>query len=224
MTFSNEWNEIYNKNEQMSSWPWSDLISLVHRHCARLISNNGNVLELGCGAGANIPYFKALSVNYYGLDGSKEIINHLKNQHPELEAQLECADFTSSQPFEKKFDLIFDRAALTHNNNKSIKQALALAGNSLKDQGIYIGIDYFSVRHSDYKNGISVDDEYTRTGYTSGQFKGCGKVHYFDKAHINNLFEKFEIIYLTEKITREYVPENSHQFASWNLVAIKNEQ
>ena len=55
MSFSQEWEQRYAENTHMSIWPWSDVVSLVHRHCKPLISaGGGECLELGCGAGAPI--------------------------------------------------------------------------------------------------------------------------------------------------------------------------
>ncbi len=54
MEYSNEWNEAYKNNSHMSIWPWSDLVSCVYRY-AHPKDGYQRVLELGCGAGANIP-------------------------------------------------------------------------------------------------------------------------------------------------------------------------
>ena len=54
MGFSAEWEKQYQKNQQMSIWPWSDLISYVMRYTK--INASYKVLEIGCGAGANIPF------------------------------------------------------------------------------------------------------------------------------------------------------------------------
>ena len=43
----------YKEKLQMSIWPWSDLVTAVMR--LRLPAST-RVLELGCGAGANIPF------------------------------------------------------------------------------------------------------------------------------------------------------------------------
>ena len=60
MSFSNEWDESYKKNTHLSIWPWSDLVSYVMRYARPENPKNCNVLELGCGAGANIDFFKWL--------------------------------------------------------------------------------------------------------------------------------------------------------------------
>lgn len=59
MGFSTEWEQTYKSNAQLSVWPWSEVISLTHRFCD--LNKDLIVLELGCGAGANIPYFMSLN-------------------------------------------------------------------------------------------------------------------------------------------------------------------
>ena len=66
MTFSKDWDLRYSNNLHMSIWPWSDLVSSfmkLYDHKKSKI----NVLEIGCGAGANIPFFMNLNVNYFGM-------------------------------------------------------------------------------------------------------------------------------------------------------------
>ena len=74
----NYWNNIY-KKKHLSVWPWSDIVSLTSKFCAKIISKkSSNVLELGCGAGANIPFFLSNKCQYIGIDKSEHIINFLK--------------------------------------------------------------------------------------------------------------------------------------------------
>ena len=217
MGFSQEWEQRYADNTHLSIWPWSDIVSLVHRHCKR-----GRVLELGCGAGANIPLFRALGMDYYAIDGSPTIIAQLKQRYPEIADQIRLGDFTAEQPFEEAFDLVIDRAALTHNNTTSIKNALQSALTSLKPGGLIIGCDWFSTNHSDYAGGEMVYDVYTRTNHSKGQFVGVRNVHFSDEAHLRELFTKFEILFMEEKLVRRYEPQDNHQFASWNIVGKKS--
>ena len=48
------WEEIYKVNRHMATWPWSDIVSDV---MILKPSKNLKVLEIGCGPGANIPFF-----------------------------------------------------------------------------------------------------------------------------------------------------------------------
>jgi SAM-dependent methyltransferase len=222
MGFSQEWEERYADNTNLSVWPWSDIVSLVHRHCKPLIvAKGGRVLELGCGAGANIPLFLALGMDYYAIEGSPTIVAQLHQRYPHLVDNIRVGDFTSDQPFDGNFDLVIDRASLTHNNTSSIKNALRISFDALKPGGVFIGSDWFSTNHTDYLGGEVADDKYTRTSHSKGQFVGVGRVHFSDEAHLRDLFSKFEILFMEEKLTRRYEPHDNHQFASWNIVAKK---
>jgi SAM-dependent methyltransferase len=222
MGFSHEWEQRYTESTHMSVWPWSDIVSLVHRHCKpNIAAGRGLVLELGCGAGANIPFFRALGMNYFAIDGSPTIVKQLHQRYPDLIAQISAADFTAAQPFPDKFDLVIDRAALTHNNTASIQNALKIAFHSLRPGGVLIGSDWFSKNHSDFSGGEEFIDKFTRTNYSAGQFTGVGVVHFSDEHHLRNLFSEFEIVFMEEKLSRRYEPADGHQFASWNIVARK---
>lgn len=220
MAFSKEWDEIYKVNSHMSVWPWSDLVSYVMRY----IYPHGpkyRVLELGCGAGANIPFFKSLGVQYYSIDGSQIIVSKLWERFPDLKNNIIAGDFTEDIPLEGQFDIVVDRSSLAHNTSRAIIKGLSLVFDKLKPGGKFIGIDWFSTLHSDYQRGIEIEDIYTRTGYTDGQAAHVGQVHFSDKDHLNDLFQAFVIEILEHKIIKREIPENSDIFASWNLLAKK---
>ena len=132
--FSSEWNGIYKDGMQLTSWPWSDLVSLLYSHCKDSIRSNGVVLELGCGAGPNIPFIQSLGMEYYGIDGSTEVVDILRDKFPNLKGKAVVGDFTDIEccidlPSP---DIIIDRAAVTHNNLSAIKHTLENSFNLLK--------------------------------------------------------------------------------------------
>jgi SAM-dependent methyltransferase len=219
MTFSEEWNNTYKNHGHLSIWPWSDLVSYVMRY-ARPFNEKYRVLEIGCGAGANIPFFEALGVQYYGIEGSEAIVESLKKRFPALEKQIVVGDFTKDLFFEGKFDLILDRAALTHNDTKSIKNSLSLIYDKLETGGKFMGIDWFSTAHSDFGMGDEID-QYTKSGFQEGQFIGIGPVHFSDREHLKALFSRFTFVLLEHKTVKKEIPEESQIFASWNLYVCK---
>ena len=223
--FSPEWENVYKKRSQLTSWPWTDLISLVYRYCKDTIEyKNGVVLELGCGAGPNIPFIKSLGMVYYGIEGSKAIVDSLHEKFPELNSQVVAGDFTSIDQFISlpKIDIVIDRAAVTHNDFTSVSQALDCSYAALKSGGYFIGVDWFSTNHDDFSKGKGVSgDKYTRTEIQEGQFANVGKVHFSNEEHLRSLFKKFDIISLEEKIVTNFNLKNNHKFASWNIVARK---
>jgi len=222
-SFSSEWDKIYLSGQQLTSWPWSDVVSLIYRYCKDSISKKSVVFELGCGVGPNIPFIQSLGMNYYGIDGSKVVVNKLHIKYNDLKDQINVGDFTSTDCFAKipDVDIIIDRAAVTHNNLQSIKNTLKNSHNALKSGGFFIGIDWFSTKHSDYNLGKKSGDKYTYSDIETGQFENIGNVHFSDEAHIRSLFSDFDIVHLSEKVINNYETKDNHQFASWNIVAKK---
>ncbi|MEK6780157.1 MAG: class I SAM-dependent methyltransferase [Bacteroidota bacterium] len=219
MNFSEEWDKIYAEGQQVSVWPWSDLVTYVMRH-SKSMEFPFDVLELGCGAGANIPFFKTLGMGYFALEGSQTIVNQLHRRYPEYKDTILMADFTDNIPFEKKFDLVVDRASLTHNTTDAIKRCLNMIKSHLNIGGAFIGIDWFSKQHSEFEYGVFENDGNTKSKFPNGQFKDVGRTHFSDKDHIIELFEGFEITKLEHKIITQEIPFGNYKFASLNFVAI----
>ena len=189
--FSKEWNKTYIQRQRLTSWPWSDLISLFYRYYPIHTNNEKiNILELGCGAGPNIPFFKSFNVNYHAIEGSKVIVDLLHEKFPEYSNQIIVGDFTDIHFYKNlnNMHVIVDRAALTHNNVFAIRDTLKYCYNALKEDGIFIGIDWFSTKHSDFSLGKEGDDKYTRTDIEKGDFQGLGNVHFSNEKHIRELF------------------------------------
>ncbi|MEO8949199.1 MAG: class I SAM-dependent methyltransferase [Mucilaginibacter sp.] len=220
MSFSSEWESIYQANQQMSIWPWSDLISYVMRY-SKPTNEKFKVLELGCGAGANILFFQHLNVDYYATEGSESVVDYLINKHPSLSEKIKVADFTKEIPFDMDFDLIFDRAAIAHNSTSAIKSCIDLISRHLKHNGLFIGIDWFSTSHTAFNSGTFTTDSNTKNNYPPGHFHQVGQVHFSDRLHIEELFEAFELIKLEHKTVVEECPKTDYQLAWWNFVVKK---
>ena len=117
------WNNIYYKNKHLSQWPWTEVISLCNRYCKKQIYNKTNkILELGFGAGANIPFFLKKPIKYYGVEGSKVIFLKIKKKYKKIKKNILNKNFNEEIFPNLKFDLILDRASVTHNDKKNIKK------------------------------------------------------------------------------------------------------
>jgi len=218
MSFSNEWDQTYKDNAHQSIWPWSNLVSLVMRYARP--SSTSRVLELGCGAGANIPFFEWLKVDYHSIEGSETIVKMLQENFPVYKDTLVAGDFTKPFPFEGQFDLIVDRASITHNSTTAIKRAVGEVYKSLKPGGQYIGINWFSTDHYCYKLGEQADDVYTRTKINAADFSGLGNVHFSDEGHLRDLFKDFELEFLTQEKVQHFEP-NKYMRSSWDIIVKK---
>jgi hypothetical protein len=223
--FDVSWERIYSGSQHLSVWPWSDVVSFVNRYVPP--SGGGRrvkVCELGCGAGANIPLFEGRGDDYHGMEGSETMVKELKKKFQAYSDKIVCGDFTSSIPFETEFDLILDRASLTHNDTESIERCLRVCCSKLTKNGVFLGIDWFSKRHSDAIGGRAVD-EHTRTEIASRQFRDIGNVHFSDKEHLVKMFARsgFDIRVLVHKETEMLIAdgEDMPRICAFNFVAVK---
>src|SRR5262249_37258965 len=144
------------------------------------------VLELGCGAGANIPFFLALGVDYSSIEGSPTIVAQLLEKYPQLRDKVVVGDFTEAIPFSGPFDLVVDRGSLTHNTTDAIGRSLAMVFGRMRAGGKLVGIQWFSADHQDSRQGKMLD-AHTRTGICDSHLAGTGAVHFFDKEHLVEL-------------------------------------
>lgn len=219
--FSPEWDERYRANTNLSIWPWSDVVSYTHRHASPR-EGFRRVLELGCGAGANIPFYVQLGCDYHAIEGSPAIVETLHRRFPALAGQIACGDFTQAQPFQGPFDLVIDRASVTHNTTDAIRRALELAADALRPGGKYLGVDWFSTAHEDATRGEAVD-AHTRRAIDSRNFAGVGNVHFSDAEHLLDLFGgaglRVDVLDHTQR--QIVVGPLPTRFATWLVLATK---
>jgi SAM-dependent methyltransferase len=221
MSFSPEWDDAYRSGTHLSRWPWSDLVSFVYRY-AKPTDGFNRVLELGCGVGANIPFFLDLGVIYYAVEGSPNAVARILAAYPDLQERVVNTDFAELIPFSGPFDLVVDRSALIHNPTEAMRGTLRMISDRLRPGGKFIGIDWFSSDHQDFAGGELVDLS-TRTNFKAGEFSGIGNVHFCNEEHLSNLIAEAGLLleYLEHKRTEVLVSASCDRFGYWNFVAIK---
>lgn len=218
MSFSPQWEDLYANGVHRSVWPWSELVTLVLRHARPQDRERRlRVLELGCGQGANVPFVLSFGGEYHGVDGSPTALADLDSRFPG-QLQLATGDFCRALPFDGPFDVVIDRASLTHNDTPGIRSGLKLARDVLAPDGLFFGVHWFSTVADEYAQGCATNDPYVRSGYTDGRLAGTGVVHFSDRAHITDLFTGWDVLSLTHCTQDEHVPTAS-SFGWWNIVA-----
>lgn len=93
MGFSIEWEKTYQTGAHNSVWPWSDVVSMTNRYF-RGDKSGLRVLELGCGAGANIPFFVTIGAEYCGIEGSVTEVQKLQKRWLSSHSADKCPPWT----------------------------------------------------------------------------------------------------------------------------------
>lgn len=224
MGFSREWDDVYKNGKQLSVWPWTDLVSLVNRYV--ILKPGDKILELGCGAGANIPFLSSVEgTYYYAVDGSSHIVSELNKKYSDRDnIVIECADFTEQIPFNEEFNLIVDRSAITHNTEDDIRNVLDLVNKKMTRGGVFIGMDWHSTCYSFFQEGTDEFDEIDKRTriYKTGDFAGSGVTHFSDESHLRDLLKNFRIRILYEKQYKYYEPY-AEMRGGWDFVAFKGD-
>ncbi len=219
--FSLEWDDAYRAATNLSVWPWSDVVSYVGRY-AKPVDEFSRVLELGCGAGANIPFFLARGDNYHAVEGSDTIVEALHLRYPNLKSSIVRGDFTESLPFLEPFDLILDRCSITNNDRAAVTRCLALVHKSLRENGIFIGIDWFTSDDPHAVLGTAVD-EYTRREFQGSPLEHLGDIHFVEESDLLEMLAAtgFEVKILERRTAEMIVGDFGYSRNMFNFVAVR---
>lgn len=123
---------------------------------------NTNILELGCGSGANIWMFAKEGYNCYGIDFSKEGIKlcHKMLENWEVKAHIKVGDILKLDFENNFFDVVYDVVTIQHLNFSEHIQCLNEAYNVLKKGGLFFSY-HLSERSISFKSSTDFIDHCT---------------------------------------------------------------
>ena len=128
-------------------------MSSHHEEFLKLIPENGEILDAGCGSGRDTKMFKESGFNVTAIDGSSEMCR-LASEYADVNVyhmQFQEIEFVN------EFDGIWASASLLHVPSSEIEDVLNRLKISLKDNGIL----YASFKYGDFeglRNGRYFND------------------------------------------------------------------
>ena len=139
MSWDSIWDKIFAENE-WGKYPSENLIQFIARNYYKSQRDKINILEIGCGPGANIWYLSREGFKAFGIDGSKiaisKAINRIKKEG--LTAELEVGDVEKLPYDNNYFDTVIDNECLFANTYKSSEKINSEIKRVMKVGGFFL--------------------------------------------------------------------------------------
>jgi len=159
--YNNAFKDNKNRRKKVISWEYSPskiIINLLKSNDL-IYPKNKRMLDLGCGDGRHISFFRKKDFDVVGVDFSEEAIKLCKNRFKgDSRVCLERIDLTEQDSILHlgKFDLVLDWSVLDHIRRQYLPEYLHNIMGSIKEGGYLIASEFdISVRNlykgKDYK-------------------------------------------------------------------------
>ncbi len=158
---------------------------------------SAKILDLGCGSGRDILYFKNKGYDVVGIDNSEELIKLSKKY---LNIDIIKKDFRNLN-FNNEFDGIWACASLLHLKRIEIKKVFESCLKALKKDGIF----YSSYKYGDFE------------GFKNGRY-----FTFYNEVLIKKLISEFDNISLLELWKSRDRRKNRENEFWLNLIIKKN--
>lgn len=196
----NRWNSIYKTEGRSYSTPQEALAPIIQIFKTRGVKR---ILDLGCGAGANLVFLAKNGFEVYGFDGSAEALKLAEAQLAEngLKAKLKSGDMKNALPYENGFfDAIVSVRVLNHGTISEIRKTIKNIERVLKPKGIlFLTVQARVARKHRVK--IKMLDSRTYVPVEGGE---SGIIHYtFNMEILRKEFRNFKIRELCLDIGKE---------------------
>ena len=197
------WEKIH-KERMWGLYPETTIVKYIRKYFPDPKKNKRlQVLDLGCGAGANTWFLAEQGFDVYGIDISPTAIKHAKDTLKKrgVKATLDVAPMEKIPFVGQSFDIVIDCHSLQH--AEDVEKAMAEIRRVLKVGGVYFGL---------------------LVGADASIEKGWGPVQFFDSKGIQRLFESFSLYrktYITCHYFNRKIMDNNIE-TYWVIEAVKN--
>jgi SAM-dependent methyltransferase len=219
------WEDIFSTRE-WGKYPPEELIRFVARnYYSASPREEVHLLEVGCGAGANVWYMARERFAVHGVDGSSSAIRKANKrlQDEKLKADLRVGDITQVKSLFASsllFDGIVDVCCLQCNRLKVVDQVIGDCWQMLKPGG-----KFFTMLLAEGSYGSQLGEEVepgSVVNISAGPLKGMGLNHFFTLQEVHDLFRA----YCEVRIEYSLWSLNNMQetFKHWIVVATKPQE
>lgn len=187
------WEEMHSQRE-WGKYPATDLIENVMRRFKFSDKSNVRVLDLGCGAGANLGFFVAEGFDVYGVDGSPSAIKLARKRMKNLSntynlENISVGDFSELSYESNYFDLVVDYFSLYANTSEDILRTQREVERVLKKGGSFFSRSW-AVGCEGFDSGDMLELN-TSINPSSGPCENMGVSHFFSKDEIDSFSKRY---------------------------------
>lgn len=218
MGWDSTWEKVFQEQE-WGKYPGESLIQFIARNYYKKDRKRVNILEIGCGPGANIWYIAREGFNAYGIDGSETAIERAKNrlQGEGLSADLRVGDITSLPYDDNFFDAVVDVEAVYSNPRNNSKKIINEVRRVLKKEGLFYSRTFADDMFIGNRRDELAPREYTKI--SDGPLAGMGFVRLTNRQDIQDIYGVFNIQAI-DKL--EYTMKNGTiKISEWVISCVK---
>lgn len=189
-TFDSRWEEIH-RERSWGKYPSEDVIRFIARNYYSLEREQVNILDFGCGQGANTYFIAKEKFNTYAFDGSESAVKVAKDRmiSENLEADILVCDGANTPYADEFFDCVIDSAVIYANKINDIKTILQEVYRILKPDGKIFSTGLFNIKTTGYGTGEELERN-TYRNVTEGNLMNMGTVHFFEKEEVINIWKE----------------------------------
>jgi len=193
MTFDENWEKAH-AARQWGKYPNEMLVKFIMGHYKNTpVRKDIKILEIGCGAGANLAFAAKEGFDSYAFDGSPSAIENTKRflNAENLKATLAVEDAANIDSLfaPQLFDVIFDICTLCHMKYEEASMVVDKAIKRLKPGGRFFSVGFAQGTWGDGLGGKVAENTYRNV--REGPFAGLGIIYFAGLKDKENWAEKF---------------------------------
>jgi ubiquinone/menaquinone biosynthesis C-methylase UbiE len=202
---NNFWEEeVYAKGNQVNLYPFPQVLTRFSKIRSEKDISNLKVLEIGCGTGNNSIALAKLGFKVFGCDISNTAIEKALNYAKTANVMIEfiVSDVANLQYPDSTFDYVLDRGVLTCLRHNFISKAISEIYRILRQDGVYLGFDWFGEKESNlhYGEPVSGDLGSSFTKFSEGDFHNVEYISPVNPEVVQRYFNEFRTIKYNREI------------------------
>lgn len=216
------WESVF-ANQAWGRYPAESLIRFIARNYYARKRDSVRILEIGCGAGANVWYMAREGFDVYGIDGSRTAINYAQERmrREGVAADLRVGDIVSLPYDSEMFDAVIDVECLYSNSEKNAQKIMTEVSRVLRKDGMLysrtFADDMYLGKSHTRLGGLEYDN------ISDGPLAGKGLVRLADKDSLQKIYGGIFNIVSTDKMTHT-IDNGSVRVCEWVIVCRRKDR